>query len=313
MQTFLIALGAVAVLLLAAAPGYLLMKRRVLSEACIPGFSKLLLFVCQPCLCIYTFRTAVCSPEKLGQLGIFALLVVGLHALMLSGVYLLLRKKSAEQAVYRIMTVASVFGNCAFFGIPLIEALFPETSADLLIYTTVYAVVMNILGWTVGSAIIAHDPRHIRVKKVLLNPATIGLILALPLFFTGWQLPVALGNMIDIFGKMCSPLSMLIMGMRLATMPLRRVFCERRVYLAVFLKQIIMPLITFGVLWALPVSRQVCEVLFVIACCPVASIVLNFSEILGEGQGEAASAVLLGTTLSILTIPLMVLLLPLLV
>ena len=53
-------------------------------------------------------------------------------------------------------------------------------------------------------------------------------------------------------------------------------------------------------------------VLYIICCCPVASIVLNFSEILGEGQKEAASTVLLSTILSILTLPIMTLLLPLL-
>ena len=64
-MVFLTALRAVAVLLLAALPGYILMKRKMLSEACIPGFSKILLFVTQPCLAIYTFRSAEYSLEKL--------------------------------------------------------------------------------------------------------------------------------------------------------------------------------------------------------------------------------------------------------
>ena len=45
---------------------------------------------------------------------------------------------------------------------------------------------------------------------------------------------------------------------------------------------------------------------------PVASVVLNFAEIAGEGQKKAASLVLLGTILSIVTLPLMMLLLPVL-
>jgi predicted permease len=42
--------------------------------------------------------------------------------------------------------------------------------------------------------------------------------------------------------------------------------------------------------------------------CPVASVVLNFAEMLGEGQETAANLMLLGTSLSVLTIPVMVLL-----
>lgn len=49
--------------------------------------------------------------------------------------------------------------------------------------------------------------------------------------------------------------------------------------------------------------------MFVLACCPVASVVLNFSELLGEGQEDAADMLLLGTLLSILTMPIMLLLL----
>jgi hypothetical protein len=56
MNTFSVALIAVSVLLLIAAPGYILMKRKMLSESCIPGFSKVLLFVCQPCIAVFSFR-----------------------------------------------------------------------------------------------------------------------------------------------------------------------------------------------------------------------------------------------------------------
>ena len=45
-------------------------------------------------------------------------------------------------------------------------------------------------------------------------------------------------------------------------------------------------------------------VMFIIGACPVASVVLNFAEMLGEGQEEAADVFLLGTIMSIVTMPL---------
>ena len=42
--------------------------------------------------------------------------------------------------------------------------------------------------------------------------------------------------------------------------------------------------------------------------CPVASVVQNYAEILGEGQDVAANTVLLGTLSSIATLPLLALL-----
>ncbi len=301
---------AVAVLLLTAVPGYVMIKKKMLSEECISGFSKVLLFVCQPCLAVYTFKSAEYSPEKLADIGIFALLSVGIMLLMLSAAYLVLRKK-CKDPVYRIMTIATSFANCAFFGIPVIEALMPEQAPGMIIYTTVFAVVMNVSGWTLGSAIIAQDPKYISPKKIFINPAMIGTAVALILFVTELPIQADLMSMITILGKMCSPLSMLIMGMRLATMKFLPMFTDLRIYLTVAVKQLVMPAVAFLAVAFLPLSLELRSAFFIICACPAASIVLNFAEIIGEGQREAANTVLLSTILSIVTMPIMMMLLPL--
>jgi predicted permease len=253
------------------------------------------------------------SLEMLKNLGIFALLIAAIHAIMLSGSYLVLRKKYV-QSVYRIITIGTTFGNCAFFGIPIIEALMPEVASEVIVYTTVYAVVMNILGWTVGSAIISGDSKYISVKKIFLNPATIGLVVALLFYVLGVDLGTEVSSMIQVTGKSATPISMVVMGMRLATMDLKRVFADVRIYLAILVKQIVMPLITFGIIMLLPfVDLNLRMVLFITTACPAASIVLNFAEIVGEGQDSAANLVLVSTILSILTLPLVMLLLPLII
>ena len=314
MGVFLIALLAVGVLLLTAVPGYLLMKKKMLSESCIPGFSKVLLFVCQPCLAIYSFSGIPFSTEMLINIGIFALLMILIHAVMLGGAYLVLKKK-AVMPIYRILTIGTTFGNCAFFGIPIIEALLPAEAAGLIVYTTVYAVVMNVLGWTVGSAIIAQDIKYMSLKKTFVNPAMIGVGAALLIYITGIDFPAELDSMISSAARMATPLSMIVMGMRLATMDIKSMFTDIRIYLTVAVKQLLMPLIAFGTVMLLLVTTNVdvslLRVFFITCSCPAASIVLNFAEIVGEGQKNAANLVLISTLLSIITLPLMMLLLPL--
>ncbi len=316
MTTFIIALCAVGVLLLSAVPGYILVRRRMLSLDCIPGFSKVLLFVCQPCLAIYSFSGIECNAQNLKNMGIFALLILAVHAVMLGGAYLVLRRRH-NRPVYRIMTIATTFGNCAFFGIPVIEALMPAEAPELIAYTTVYAVVMNVLGWTVGSAIISKNAKYVSVKKIFLNPAMIGFAVAMLLFVCGFEFTgtfgVQLENMIRHTARMATPLSMVVMGMRLATVHPRAVFCDVKIYLTLAVKQLIMPLIAFLLVFLLKdIDVNLRKTFYITCACPVASIVLNFSEIVGEGQDSAASLVLLGTILSIGTLPLMMLLLPLL-
>ena len=311
METFSVALIAVAVLLLIAAPGYILMKRKMLSESCIPGFSKVLLFVCQPCIAVFSFGGLEFSWEYLANLGIFAALIILVHAVMLGGSYLVLRNKSREP-IYRIITIGTTFGNCAFFGIPVIEALLPDTAPSLIAYTTVYAVVMNVLGWTVGSAIISHDARYITLRKIFINPAMIGTAAALLIFITGIDFLPQIDSMIEQTARAATPLSMLVMGMRLGTMDIKRVFTDYRIYLTIAVKQFLMPLIAFGIVMLLPsLDAGMRQALFITCACPIASIVLNFSEIVGEGQEAGANLVLVSTVCSIITLPVMMLLLPL--
>ena len=310
MKVFLIALVAVAVLLITAVPGYLLIKKRMICDECIPGFSKVLVYVCQPCLAVYTFKSIAYSFDVLRNIGIFALLVTVINAVILLGVFAVLRKKS-EKVIYRIMVIASCFANCGFFGIPVIEALLPDVASELIVYTTVWSTIMNVLAWTVGSAIISRDTKYISVKKIFLNPAMISAAAGFLIFVLSIPIQTDFYNMIVITGKMCTPLSMLIMGMRLAKMNFGSIFTNKRIYATVALKQLLMPLIGFVGVCFLPIEPDLKRVFFILCACPVASIVLNFAEIVGEGQNEAANSVLLSTLLSIITLPVMMLLLPL--
>lgn len=310
-MVFTIALIAVAVLLLAAVPGWILIKRGMVSEGSISDFSKVLLFVVQPCLAVYSFLGLEFSWELLGRLGIFALLTAAIILIMLGAAFLVLRKKY-DSAIYRIMTIATTFSNCAFFGIPIIEALIPDGSPELIAYTTVFAVVMNIAGWTLGAAIIARNTSYMSLRKIVLNPATLGLVAALIVFVFEIPFHPSLENIVTVTGKMATPLSMIIMGMRLGTVKLTSLFTNAKVYATIAVKQLVMPLVAFLLLLPLPIPTETKQAFFIISACPVASVVLNFAEILGEGQREAANTVLLGTILSVVTLPVMMLMMPLL-
>lgn len=314
MQIFFTALIAVAVLLLQAIPGYAFVKCKLVGEGAPKILSSVLLFFCQPCLSLYTFSSAKFSQKMLGNIGIFALLTLVIILIMLGG-GILIFKKNFRDGANRILTLAMAFSNSAFFGIPIIEAIMKERAEGLIILTTIFATVMNILAWAVGIAIITGDIKKISVKRIFVNPAIIGVVMATPLFvfsINGETIP-ALSPFFDaiaVAGRMTTPLSMLIMGMRLATIRFREIFTSFKSYLAVFIKGIIMPLLALLILLPLPIATEVKCVFYIICSCPTASVVLNFSELCGFGEREAASSVLISTILAIFTLPLMMLLLP---
>ena len=225
MSTFLITLFSVGILLASAIPGYLFIKCKMVKEDFIPGVSKILVYICQPAIAVYSFAELEFSLDVLGKMGLFTLLVTVLHILVLLGVYFAFGG-ARKRAVYGIITVSSTFANCTFFGIPIIEALLPDIASSLIAYAAIYSLVMNIIGWTVGAALISGDVKYISLKKVFLNPATISTGAAFLIFLFGISLPATLLSSITVMGKMATPLSMFVLGMRLATVDARSVFCD---------------------------------------------------------------------------------------
>lgn len=307
MATFFIALVTVGVMLFYAVPGFLLVKSKLIKSDSISAFAKLLMYVCSPMLVIYSFLNVDFSWELVGKMAfafVFAIAVMIIFVFVFSLIF----KKKQDDAKYRIYTLATVFPNCAFMGVPILQAVLPDYP-DALAFSVMFSMALNISAWTVGSFIITKDRKYISPKKVFLNPQMFALAVAIPLFVLGVKLPDQLDSMVTLLGKMTTPLCMLIMGMRLASTPVKGIFMRPMQYLIIGIKQLILPLLVFLILLPLPIDQNMKATMYIIFACPVASVILSFAEMLGEGQESAANMVLLGTSLSAVTIPIMCLLL----
>lgn len=313
MQAFLTTLIMVSIMLLCSVIGYIAVKVKAVKPDGISSFSKILMYACQPALTFYSFNKADYTPTLGVNLLIFFAIITFVQLIFLGFFAFVFRKKSGDVR-FRIATIATTLSNCSFLGVPLLEAIFPN-SQNVAAYSMMYFLSMNLLGWTLISAIITRDRKYISVKKFFLNPATLSIAAALPFFLTGFkigaengQFLARLGDMITILGKMTTPLCMIIMGMRLATVKVKAIFTSALQYLDVAINQVVFPLCTLGLLMLLNVDKELAYCMFVMCACPVASVVQNYAEILGEGQDVAANTVLLGSLASIMTLPLLALL-----
>ena len=305
---FIQALICVATMLLYAIPGYLMVKTKLTPGEHISTLAKLLLYVSQPCLTVHSIRKCGFTWQSFGRMGISFGLMLLLTVVSLLLLFLIVRRPSKESIQLRIFNIAGCIGNYGFIGVPLLNAMMPD-HPEVIAYTAMASLAMNILMWTACSAIITRNMRYISLRKIFLNPVSLATLVALPLWMCGVTLPAQLDSMIALLAEMSTPLCMLILGMRLATMPLRDIFLRPALYGAVAIKQLLFPLFTFALLLLLPLDPVLEIAIYLLTCCPVASGVLNISELLGQGQDKAAGTVLLGTSLSVLTIPLMTLLL----
>lgn len=286
-------------------PGFFLTKANVLKEEHIKGFAVFLLYVCSPALSIYSFQQSECNMEILINIGILLLVTTFMQVLIMGIGFLINIKTYKIDGASRVATVAAAFGNVGFFGVPILQALLPD-HPEAMIYSAVMSVMMNLIGWTLGMFMMSGDRKHVSVKNFLINPTTLCLLIALPLFFTNTSLPKPVMNFVEFFSKMSTPTAMTVLGMRLAFVKFRDLMDYRQV-VAIFLKLIALPLITFGIMYALPVDETLKISTYILSCMPPAAITLNFAELSNTSPKTAANIVVVGSLLVAITLPVLLL------
>ena len=314
---FLIVLITVLSLVILAVPGFILGKMKMLPEKASDACSTIVLYVCQTALVFMGFQKQPYDP-KIGKnmLIVFGLAVL-IHLVMIGIMYLCIRNKS-KQAKQNVVRYAGVFGNCGYMGMPFLQSLFPN-SGEVLVYCAVVLSVFNILNWTFGVYMVSGDKKQISLKKILLNPVIICVILGFLVYIIAKKPIVDLAvegstldsiltkfvGSINFLGDMVTPLSMIVIGMRLANVNLKQLFMDKWAYVASFFKLIVMSLVTMLIVSFLPIDSVVKICLFFLFSMPCATSTAMFA-IKFNGEGDSGSVfVLLSTIISILLIPLM--------
>lgn len=316
MNNFFTVLINVGIMLLYAVPGIILVKTKILKADNAKTIAPILLYVCSPLLTLYSFQKLSFSKEtSLDMLIAFGFGLITMLCMTLI-MYFIFRKKRSDIR-YRVAAVCCAFGNEAFLGVPIIEALLPSYSAGAAM-CSIYLTAMNIIGWTLACYIITQDKKYISIKRILLNPATIALVVALVLYFFDLKIdaiPVAgepLVNCVTIVAKMSAPLCMMALGMRLCSMSIKKIFVEPIRYIVIAVKHFVFPIIVFGIVFFLPIPVELKMTMTILTAVPVAQISQTFAELVGQGQEDTVANCLASTICSVITIPIITLLFALL-
>lgn len=313
---FLTVLIAVFALLIMTIPGFIFGKLKIMPEKSAETCSKIVMYCCQTALAFNIFASKTYTSEIGKNMLIVFGLAVGLHLLMAILLQVFVRSKSDRATIIKN---AGYLGNCGFMGIPFLQMLFGNGNNDVLIYAAVIIVVFNLFNWTLGVFTISGDKKQISVKKILLNPVIIAIILGFVLFVTVQKPFVQIlpeGTVwhsilekvllaIEAFSDMVTPLSMFVIGLRLSTVSLKQLFLDKDAYLVCLIKLILMPMITILVVAFLPVSNMVKYAIFLMLAMPSATSTSLFAVMYDKESNFSTVCVLLTTVLSIITIPVM--------
>ena len=274
--------------------GVVLYKIKAVDETGVAQLSNLALYVATPCVVLRALAIPF-DAEKIST-GV----VVMLFFLVIFFVSIVVGRFGCGK-VDRIGTFAVVFSNSGFVGIPLIEGIL---GSEYVFYVTMTMVVGTITFWTYGVYLMSGDKGEVSVKKILTNPNLIAVVVGMVLFFAPIELPYVVAQVINGMANMNTGLGMVILGATLGASNIGLMVSDTRLYKAILLRLIAVPLVSIPILMLMPAEFEVRMVMMIIAAAPAASatsmLALKYGGDYSYGTGLA-----IGTTIvSMITMPL---------
>ena len=312
MDTFFSILKNVIIFVALAMPGYILVKTKILKSTDATPLSKLLTNVGMPFLILSGTLQVEFNANFVLTLGVS----VGLILIVLISIFFLsIPLTSMEKDLKKrgMMRFSTIFANNGFLGLPLAMAVFYD-NANIIAILIIMNLVQNLLTIDVGAYLIAENKPPFNLKKLLINPILIAFIVGLMLNLTGAIKEVPeIQSFSDHLKNIVTPISMTILGMKLANVKFTSMFASPKTYYISTLKLVLVPVIGVALAFAcakvFSLSSDIIIASFIAFAMPTAGLASTLAD---QYNGDAEGAVFytLGSTiLSIATIPLLYLLL----
>jgi predicted permease len=257
--------------------------------------------------------------------GIICVFIISLfsHTLL----YFLARQmfKKAPDRMRKVLQFGVIFSNAGYMGIPIINDVF---GSEFTIYATVYIIWFNVFSFSLGRMIFTEDKRFISIKKILINPAVVPIMIGMVIYLSGFGGWISQTITKDGFGpsllKTCydvitmikatvAPTSMIVIGAKLADIKFGGILKDKYLYPFVFVRMFFFPtliwaglriLYSFGI-----IDMTVMSIVLILSATPAAAMTTMFAELYDADSAYGGKLVAITTILTIITMPIIALLL----
>lgn len=286
--------------------GYLAYKLQYFDELTNKKLNKLVVNITLPMTTIDSVLSMTQRPKGSTVLFVFIASIV-LYAILPIISYIiikLIRMPFNTQGAYIFMLT---FSNVGFMGFPVIQAAFGfEQGTTAVFYAAILNIIFTCCTFTYGVVVIGYGTakKMAFTLKNILSPGIICSLLSIVIYALDVNFPVPVTNAISILGGLTSPLAMMLIGSTLASMKIREIFKDKRVYLFTFVKLIIMPLICYPLFQLFIKAALIRNVFFIESLMPAANTALIFATEFDLDSKLVSRTIFLTTLLSLFTIPL---------
>lgn len=281
--------------------GYILAKLRFFNAEFRKSMTDFVINFILPCNIIKSFMMEFDGQIMRACLAVFVVSVVTQVLTFLLGKALFSRTDAEKQPALRYATMVS---NAGFLGNPIVEGLYGTQG---LLYASIYLIPQRIMMWSAGITCFTGSRGRGILRKVLTHPCIIAVAIGLVLMLTQLQLPVWLDKSLGFAGGCNTALSLIVIGGILAEVDPRSIMSKTALYYCL-VRLVVIPLLVLGGCTLSGMDQLVMETSTVLAGMPAPLTTAILASKYGRDEKFAVSLVFLSTILSMVSIPLLCLL-----
>lgn len=306
---FLLTLQNVSVLFLLIVVGYIAGKANIITESGQKELSNLVLKITMPATIILALQLEYTKERFNTSLRIMLIVMLAyIGMIILSKLISKIYKVTEGQR--DVIRVASILPNTSFMGYPIVLSILGK---EALFFAVLGAgLIFEVVAWTYGLYTISKstgvDFKKNVVKNILLSPGILSIIIGFILFIFSIKIPEPLNTTMGLLSQATSPLAMIVVGILLSRSNIKECLISGRLYIMASIRLLVFPLLIFFTLNILGFSGMEIVIPVVMLAMPTAAYVAMFSANVGNDANLASQIVFISSLLSLITIPVMVLL-----
>ena len=303
MSIFVSTLNQIAFLFGFIAIGYILVKIRVLPQNAAAVLSKLENTIFIPALVAGTFIENF-TVERISSA--WKLLLISFIIALIAIPFAILVSKAVTKDGYiqKIYTYGLSFSNFGFMGNAVVSSLFPDVFFEYLIFTLPLWILIYL--WGVPRLLIADNGKKQSFRETLksfVNPMFIAMLIGMVIGLVNIPLPPWLISLITTSGNCMSPIAMILTGVVVSSISLKKTFTNVRIYIVSLVRLVVMPLIFI----AAAMFFEMSETAYICALCslamPLGLNTIVIPSALGKDTTDAAGMAVISHLMSVITIP----------
>ncbi|MCD8382598.1 MAG: AEC family transporter [Clostridiales bacterium] len=281
--------------------GVLLFRLGIVSEKGSKELSAMIVQLCSPAMIVVSALedTSAFTLEKLGVTALVCAVIYGTFLAVGELMPILTKAPREERTSYHML---SLFGNVGFVGIPVTLSIL---GASAMLYVVIFNVMYSLLFYSYGYHAVSKavgKPVPFRLSS-LFNPGLVACYIAIALYLLPISVPDFLGDTLSYVGNCTTFLSLVVLGVSLATTSLKKVLTNARIYLFLAVRMLALPVLLALVLGRLLPDSMMVSALVLLAAMPAGNMPVMLAHQYDMDTDTLTSGVITSTLLCLVTIP----------